>query len=74
MNKLLTILKVVLIAALTVVILDKAAGQILYYLDPAFRRYVNAKSSLEKASAGENVNVLKTSLNGDIKVERIMNQ
>ena len=64
MNKLWRFFQVVIMAALAVLLLDKAAGRILYFLDPAFRRYVDAKSNKERASAGENVNVIKYGLNG----------
>ena len=73
MNKLLKLLYVLILMALTVVTLDKAAGKILYFFDPAFRRYVDTKSNKEKASAGEKINALLVSQNGNLKTERITN-
>ena len=50
--------------------LDKFLGRILYHLDPAFKRYVDAKSKNEKSSAGEKISItLRDEQSGDIKIK-----
>ena len=57
-------LKILALVVMGIITADKLMGRILYFLDPEFKRYVDAKSKKERASAGENVVIKLSGLNG----------